>query len=87
MSTLSPHCSELSLFIEPPYASNAVGNRVAKDQSGLRLHVLVTGSEHNLVGFEFRAVGKAEAVRQDFGNFLTLLDLDMAIDYGLTCAV
>lgn len=77
---VSPERAELARLVEAPNVPQPICHLVAENDARLRAHVLVARREDDLVGFEFRSIGKLEAVGEDLSDFLALLDFDFAVD-------
>ena len=79
MARPPPHGPQLALLVEPPHILDPFRQLVAEDLPRRAPHVLVSRRENDLVGRQFRAVGKGQRVWVDGRDFLPLLDVDFAV--------
>jgi hypothetical protein len=86
MLCLRPHSSNLTMLVITPNVTDTICNLITKVISCCRAHVLMPCCEDDLVGFEFRSICEAQAVRQDFFDLLALLCLDLSVDDELRAA-
>lgn len=80
VARVPPQRTELARLVVAPNVPQPVRDRDAKDGTRLRPHVLVAGSENDLVGRELRPVGELEPVGAHLGDLLAVLHLDLAVD-------